>query len=57
MTNYTEWTDSQKPALNLLRKLGWQYIAPQQTEREHRQIVQCTTGRHPGKATTHLKRI
>lgn len=29
MTNYTEWTDSQKPALALLKKLGWDYLAYQ----------------------------
>ena len=39
MTNYTEWTDSQKPALNLLRKLGWQYISPEETEKERGHIL------------------
>ncbi len=39
MANYTEWTDSQKPALNLLKKLGWQYISPVQTEEERGQIL------------------
>lgn len=34
MTNYTEWTDSQKPALDFLIKLGWQYISPSETEKE-----------------------
>jgi len=29
--NYSEYNDSQKPAINLLRKLGWQYIAPEET--------------------------
>lgn len=27
--NYTEYKDSQFPALRLLRKMGWQYIAPE----------------------------
>lgn len=31
MINYNENNDSQKPAINLLRKLGWQYIAPEET--------------------------
>jgi type I restriction enzyme R subunit len=31
MINYNEYNDSQKPAINLLRKLGWQYIAPEET--------------------------
>ncbi|ELR72580.1 Type I restriction-modification system, restriction subunit R [Fulvivirga imtechensis AK7] len=39
MTNYTEWTDSQKPALRLLKKLGWQYISPKQSEEEREQIL------------------
>lgn len=34
MSKYTEWTDSQKPAMFLLKKLGWQYLSPQQTEKE-----------------------
>jgi len=34
MTKYTEWTDSQKPALDFLIKMGWQYISPSQTEKE-----------------------
>lgn len=39
MTNYTEWTDSQKPALDFLEKLGWQYITPVQTEKERGHIL------------------
>lgn len=39
MTNYSEWIDSQKPALDLLKKLGWQYISPEQTEQERGQIL------------------
>lgn len=39
MTNYTEWTDSQKPALILLRKLGWQYLTPKQCEQERGGIL------------------
>lgn len=31
MINYSEYNDSQKPAINLLRKLGWHYIAPDET--------------------------
>lgn len=31
MINYNEYNDSQKPAINLLRKLGWTYIAPEET--------------------------
>ena len=27
--NYTEYNDSQKPALVLLQKMGWQYISPE----------------------------
>src|SRR5680860_317224 len=34
MTNYSEYNDSQSPALNLLQKLGWQYITPEQTIKE-----------------------
>lgn len=26
--NYTEYNDSQKPALSLLQKMGWQYLSP-----------------------------
>lgn len=29
--NYSENNDSQKPAINLLRKLGWIYISPEET--------------------------
>ncbi|MCE7864279.1 MAG: type I restriction endonuclease subunit R [Bacteroidetes bacterium CHB5] len=39
MSGYTEWTDSQKPALTLLKKLGWQYISPEQTEKERGDIL------------------
>lgn len=39
MTNYSEWIDSQKPALNLLQKLGWQYLSPEQTIREREGIL------------------
>ena len=31
MINYSENIDSQKPAINLLRKLGWIYITPEET--------------------------
>lgn len=31
MINYSEHNDSQKPAINLLRKLGWTYITPEET--------------------------
>ena len=31
LINYSEYNDSQKPAINLLRKLGWHYIAPEET--------------------------
>lgn len=31
MINYSENNDSQKPAIYLLRKLGWSYIAPEET--------------------------
>lgn len=31
MINYSENNDSQKPAINLLRKLGWSYITPEET--------------------------
>ena len=37
--NYTEWTDSQKPALILLKKLGWQYVSPEQAEQERGQLL------------------
>ena len=39
MTNYTEWKDSQKPALQLLKKLGWQYISPKEAEQERGHIL------------------
>ena len=29
MVNYTEYNDSQKPALVLLQKMGWQYLSPE----------------------------
>src|SRR5690554_4426463 len=32
--NYTEFQDSQTPALHLLQKLGWHYISPTQTIQE-----------------------
>jgi type I restriction enzyme R subunit len=32
--NYSENNDSQKPAINLLRKLGWQYMAPEETVKQ-----------------------
>jgi type I restriction enzyme R subunit len=35
---YQEWADSQKPALTLLKKLGWKYISPDQTEKERGDI-------------------
>lgn len=28
--NYTEYNDSQKPALALLQKMGWQYLSPEE---------------------------
>ena len=31
MINYSENNDSQLPAINLLRKLGWSYISPETT--------------------------
>ena len=31
MINYSEYNDSQKPAINLLCKLGWNYITPEET--------------------------
>jgi len=30
MTNYKEYQDSQKPAMNLLQKMQWQYISPEE---------------------------
>ncbi|SDX11800.1 hypothetical protein [Aequorivita viscosa] len=32
--NYTESQDSQTPALNLLQKLGWDYITPEKAVQE-----------------------
>lgn len=37
--NYQEWTDSQKPALTLLKKLGWQYISSEKAEKERGDIL------------------
>lgn len=37
--HYQEWADSQKPALTLLKKLGWKYISPEQTEKERGDIL------------------
>ncbi len=37
--NYTESADSQLPALNLLQKLGWKYIAPNETEKQRGGIL------------------
>ncbi len=37
--NYSEFTDSQLPALNLLRKLGWNYISPEDTITERGGIL------------------
>jgi type I restriction enzyme R subunit len=39
MPKYTEWSDSQKPALNLFKKLGWQYLSPSQAEKERGDIL------------------
>jgi type I restriction enzyme R subunit len=39
MSGYTEWIDSQKPALSLLKKLGWQYLSPAQAEKERGDIL------------------
>tara|TARA_R110002124_G_scaffold104339_3_gene254145 strand:- start:1038 stop:4157 length:3120 start_codon:yes stop_codon:yes gene_type:complete len=30
VANYKEYNDSQKPALDLLQKIGWQYLSPEQ---------------------------
>src|SRR5882757_8919022 len=38
-TPYLEWTDSQQPAINLLKKLGWQYMAPAQVAQERGGIL------------------
>ncbi|PIQ47923.1 MAG: type I restriction endonuclease subunit R [Cytophagales bacterium CG12_big_fil_rev_8_21_14_0_65_40_12] len=35
MSSYNEWSDSQSPAITLLKKLGWQYLSPEQAL-EHR---------------------
>lgn len=37
--SYKEASDSQTPALNLLRKLGWTYISPEETVRERGGIL------------------
>lgn len=37
--SYQEWADSQEPALALLKKLGWKYISPEQTENERGDIL------------------
>ena len=37
--SYNEAPDSQLPALNLLRKLGWTYISPEETVRERGGIL------------------
>ncbi len=39
MTSYTEWIDSQKPALEFLKKLGWSYISPKEAEQERGNIL------------------
>jgi type I restriction enzyme, R subunit len=39
MEKYTEWTDSQNPALTTLIKLGWKYLSPAQTEKERGDIL------------------
>lgn len=36
---YSEWSDSQQPALSLLRKLSWQYLSPAQAEKERGDIL------------------
>src|SRR5680860_1425251 len=33
-TNYSEYQDSQLPALQLLQKMGWQYISPEKALQE-----------------------
>jgi len=38
-TPYLEWTDSQQPAINLLKKLGWQYMTPAQAVQERGGIL------------------
>jgi len=37
--SYTEIQDSQQPAINLLKKLNWQYISPELTEKERGNIL------------------
>ena len=37
--SYTEFQDSQKPAINLLKKLNWQYISSEFTEKERGNIL------------------
>ncbi|MDR9374798.1 MAG: HsdR family type I site-specific deoxyribonuclease, partial [Schleiferiaceae bacterium] len=39
MTSYLEFDDSQAPALHLLQKLGWQYLSPEETERQRSGIL------------------
>jgi len=39
MVTYTELEDSQLPAINLLKKLDWQYISPEHTEKERGSIL------------------
>lgn len=39
MTTYLETEDSQTPALKLLQKLGWQYLPPEETERQRSGIL------------------
>lgn len=39
MINYSENNDSQKPAINLLRKLGWTYITPEETIKQRVGLV------------------
>jgi len=36
---YNEFDDSQKPAIDLLRSIGWQYITPEITEKERGGIL------------------
>jgi len=38
-TPYLKWTDSQQPTLNLLKKLGWQYMVPTQAAQERGGIL------------------
>jgi len=39
MSTYQEYSDSQKPALNLLQKLGWQYLSSEDAENERGDIL------------------